>query len=258
MSYFGSTEFYLDVAAGNIDGHTIVHKFGRNPSGTLGVEDTVSDLGQMQFPTSASTMRVKAGGNAADTAAGAGAREVTIYGLDNTGALAQEAVATAGAAASSATTTTFLRVFRARVTGSGTYATTGTATAGSNQGDIVIEDSSGTNDYITIPQYEGTTEYAGYHVPINTTAYLLGATIQVDASKSSDVILYQRPSFLSTASEIQSRRVVLYFDGIAGATNFTLQSPIKIDGETDLWWTFIPTANGTECAVDFELLIVDD
>lgn len=92
-------------------------------------------------------MRIKAGGNAADTAAGAGAREVTLIGLDASGNVVTEAIATNGISASSATTNSFIRLYRAYVSASGTYAT---AAAGSHTAAIVIENSAGGTDWLTI------------------------------------------------------------------------------------------------------------
>lgn len=252
------SDFLIEVAAGRVPGMSIVHKYGRNPSGVLNTEATVSDLGNMQFPVTATTVRIKAGGNAADTAAGVGAREVTVYGIDATGALVEEALPTNGISASSSTTTSFFRDFRARVTDVGTYTTTGLDTGGSNQDAITIENTAGTDDILRIPQYEGSSEYAAYHIPEGKTAHLLSALIQVDASKNADVILYQRRDILNTSSNIASRWVTLHLDGVVGQTAFKPRSPISFPSLTDIWWTFIPTANGTECSVDFELLLIDD
>lgn len=251
-------DFYTEVAKGSIPGHSTINKYGRAPTSTINVESSVSDLGLMQFPAAASAMRVKAGGNAADTAAGAGAREITIYGLDETGAYAEEAVATAGASASAATTITFLRIFRARVTSAGTYATTSIATVGVNQAAVTIEDSGSAADYVRIPAFEGTTEYAGYHVALGTTAYMIDTHINVDAAKSSDVVLYQRRDILDSTAPMQSRRVVNYIDGVAGNVSVDYKGPVSFPALTDIWFNFIPSANGTECSVNFELLIVED
>ena len=253
-----SADFYTEVQKGNIPGHSMVNKYGRAPTSTINVESSISDLGLMQFPAAASTMRVKAGGNAADTAAGAGAREITIYGLDETGAYAEEAVATAGASASTATTTTFLRVFRARVTSAGAYTTTSIATVGVNQAAVTIEDSASAADYVRIPAFEGTTEYGGYHVALGATAYLIDSHVNVDASKSSDVVLYQRRDILDSTVPVQSRRVVNYIDGVSGNFTQDYKGPVSFPALTDIWWNFIPSANGTECSVSFELLIVED
>jgi hypothetical protein len=251
-------EFLTEAALGNVPGYSIVNKNGRNPNGTNGTEETVSLLGEMQLPSSASTMRISAGGNANDTAAGSGAREVTIYGLDSSGELAEEAIATNGASASSATTTSFLRVFRARVTKSGTYVATGTSTSGSNQGAVVIEDSSGTNDYIQIDQFEGSSQFGGYTVPTDKTGYLIGGSVDIDASKSADVILYLRGGITTTTAPVESRIVIEHLDGVSGKVPFSAAAPIDLGSGSDFWVTFIPTANGTECAVDFQLLLVDN
>ena len=87
------------------------------------------------FPATAAAVRIKAGGDVADTAAGTGARTVTVYGLDATYKPVQETITTAGASASALTTQTFLRVNRVEVT-----------TAGSslnNVDDIIIETAAG-------------------------------------------------------------------------------------------------------------------
>lgn len=256
MSYFGNKDWYAEVLKGKIPGHRIVHKYGRNPNGSISTEATITGLGQINFLSAATTVRVKAGGNAADTAAGAGAREVTIEGVDESGLFATEAVATAGASASSATTTTFFRVFRAYVSSQGTYPTTGTATTGSNQGAITIENSAGGTDLIQIAQYEGQSEYAGYAIPSDETGYILSTNITLSGVKEADVLMYTRDNYLTTSAPVAARRLKLYFDGVVGQAFFKPTSPIEIGSECDVWWNFIPTANGTECSVDFELLLV--
>jgi hypothetical protein len=58
-------------------------KFGANPAvGNGAFEDIWYNGGSYTLLTSAETVRVKAGGNAADDSAGAGARTITVYGLD--------------------------------------------------------------------------------------------------------------------------------------------------------------------------------
>ena len=109
----------IECAEGNTAGCRVVHKFGRNPS-VGAAKEIISTLATYWQPIAAETVRVKAGGNANDTAAGSGCREITIEGLDGSWAEASEAEATAGASASTATTTTFIRVFRAYCSSMGT------------------------------------------------------------------------------------------------------------------------------------------
>ena len=80
-------------------------------------------------PTAARRIQI-AGGNANDDAAGTGAQQITVVGLDEESQPAQESIATAGASASSFTTTTFTRVNGAFVSIAGS--------GGSNEGDVVL------------------------------------------------------------------------------------------------------------------------
>jgi hypothetical protein len=129
------------ITNGGIPQRFTVHKFGMNLTTASG--DAIWEPGgaypYLTYTGTAKAMRVKAGGNAADTAAGTGARTVTIQGLDENFAIAQETVTLAGASASAATTTTFSRVLRVFV------ATTGTGRT--NASTIDIEDSGGAATY---------------------------------------------------------------------------------------------------------------
>ena len=117
---------WLDVSRGLVSGMQSIKKFGRNAAvGTSFVPIAMGGVYQTPQGSAATALRIKSGGDANDTAAGSGARSVTLEGLDENFELATEALATAGASASSATSTTFTRLFRAYVTpdtGSGTYA----------------------------------------------------------------------------------------------------------------------------------------
>jgi len=126
----------IQVARGNILNAEVTHRFGMATVGTTFVP--IADGLAYRTPQagSATALRIKAGGNANDTAAGTGARSVRLTGLNATGVVVSETIATAGASASAATTATFIRLFDAEVVDSGTY---GTQDAGSHAADIVID-----------------------------------------------------------------------------------------------------------------------
>ena len=74
---YTSDEFWLNVQRGNVPGASVVHKFGRNAAVTTMAPIAFGGVYQTPQPASATTLRVKAG-NTNDTAAGSGAREITI------------------------------------------------------------------------------------------------------------------------------------------------------------------------------------
>lgn len=248
-----AASYYLEVIAGNIAGRSIIHKFGRNsavPNGSW--EGILETTAQFNWLTAATTVRIKAGGNAADTAAGAGAREITVEGIDNSGALASEAIVTAGALASSATTTSFWRVFRAHVSAVGTYGV-------ANTGAIVIENSAGGTDLLGILAGQGQSEYGAYSIPAGKTGYLLSVSLSVDAGKAADVRLFTRENFNDVAAPMSPKRLRMYWDAVLGQEEIKPKSPIlSLPAYTDIWFEGDGGGAQTEVEVDFEILLVDN
>ena len=158
---FSRTDFYIQVQEGKIPGYSLVHKFGRNDAVPNNTWAFVNLLGFTAWPLSAATkVRVKAGGDVADVAGGAGALGVTIEGIDGSGNDASETIATAGVSASTLTDTLFFRVHRSFVSGVGTYGAANTA-------DVIVENGSGGTDLIKIAADEGQTQFGGFKISGN-------------------------------------------------------------------------------------------
>lgn len=245
--------FLIEVQKGNIPGHSIVQKFGRNDSVPNASWAFVNELGFTGWPLSAATtVRIKAGGNAADTAAGLGAQEVTVQGIDDSFNEVTEAIATAGAAASSATSTLFWRVHRAWVSVAGTYGS-------ANTGIVLIENSGGGTDLIRIEAGDGQTQFGGWTVPIGKTAYLLSMHFSVDALKAASIRVFTRDNIDDTTTPFSPKRLKLFFDGVIGQFNYTTNAPgLVINEKADIWVEAFGGGAITEVSTNFELLIVDD
>ena len=254
MSRTFNRDFYLQVQKGLIAGHSIVHKFGRNSDVPNNVWEGVTELStSFPFLTAATTVRIKAGGNINDDAGGTGAREVTVEGLDNTGAAVTEAIATNGVAASSATSASFWRVFRVYVSSCGTYGAANTAA-------IMIERSAGGLDLINILAEQGQSEFALYSIPLATTGYLLGIAVEADASKAADFRICTREDLTDASSApFKPVQVKFYFDGVLGQADLKGHSPLLVlNALTDVWVDAEGGGAGTEVSADFEILLVDD
>jgi hypothetical protein len=237
--------------------NSLVHKFGQNDAvSTTFVPVARGGVYQTPQVGSATALRVKAGGNENDTAAGSGAREVTLIGLDASGNEQTVAVATNGASASTATTETWIRLYRAYVSKSGTYAT---ASAGSHSADIVIEDSAGSADWATIHSTDfarSQTEIAVYSVADGKTAYVLSAFVFADTSKTTELIFFQRTGILQTAAPYDAMRILYEEKFAGGEATLNPRSPMTIAGPADIgFMAKINTGTATvEC--DFEILLV--
>ncbi len=258
MSRQFTRDFLIEVAKGNISGHSLVQKFGRNPAvGTSFVPVSISGLYNTPQPAAATTLRVKAG-NANDTAAGSGARSVTLQGLDETGTLVEETLATAGASASTATSATYMRLFRVWVATSGTYAT---QSSGSHAADIVIENGAGGTDWLTIsftgfPRSQS--EVAAYSVPLGKTVYLLDINITSDSSRVFDYIFFKRENILDAAAPYQAMRIQTEGIGLAGDFKREFRDPVKFDALTDIGIMAEVGASTGDISAEFNLLVVDD
>lgn len=261
MSYRPTTEFLIEVAKGNIAGHSLVHKFGHNEAvGTTLVPIALGGIFRTPQVGSATALRVKAGGHANDDVAGVGARGVVLEMLDETGALVTESIATAGASASSDTVATAIRLNRHWVHPSGTYAT---ATQGSHAGDIIIENAAGTEDWATISVAgfpKGQSEIGAYSVPLGFTAYVLSAEVFSDSSKVTTVVFFQRPGILKTAAPYDAMRMVFdaTLEGIP--TDIMPKSPLnKFEALTDIGiMGMVDSTPVASIHVDIEIMLVAD
>lgn len=228
----------------------VVAKFGQNLSVPDGSFAPVTGLGSINWLTAATAVRIKAGGDAADTAAGAGARSVTIVGLDGNGNEVSETVATAGASASAVTENTFLRVYRAYLTTSGAY-------TGSNTGNIVVENGSGGTDLIQITAGQGQSQFCGYTIPAGFNAYVVGLEVNVDGKKPADIAIYTRAGITATSAPFAPKRLRHYIDGAAGSLYLSPKSPLITTGEmTDIWVEAQGGGAGTEASVSMNIILI--
>jgi len=256
---FGPTVAGAIAASGNIDGVDIIHKFGRNDSvGTSFVPVTMSGTYPTPLFSNATALRVKAGGNANDTAAGSGAREITLQGLDDSGVYQSVTLATAGASASSYTTVTFSRLFRYFVSASGTYAS---ATAGSHAGTITIEDSSA-NVWGLIDAGSGfpmaQSEVACYTVPAGKTAFVQETVRFTDSSKPTGIIFFRRDD-ADDETNYGVMRKVESTDAQLGQFAETHVNPLGPFREfTDIGFMAKVGTGSASVAVNFEIILIDN
>ena len=237
--------------------HSVVHKFGRNSAvGTT--YGPICSGGLLRTPQvgAATALRVKAG-NAADTANGAGARSVTVQGIDQNGNAVTETLATAGASASAATSATFIRLLRVFVAGSGTYAT---VTAGSHVGSITIENAAGTEDWALIdvtgaPRAQS--QIGFYTVPLGYQAFIDNIYMTAESTKLISLQLYTRSGILETAAPYSARRLQSEFVGLEGSFAQRFDAPKGPYPElTDIGFLAKVSATTADVSIDFEIVLV--
>lgn len=223
-----SPDFSLNQSTGNST-YTGVHKFGSNIAVSTSYVLVAAQGGTYPWPTTAQTVRVKSGGNANDTAAGSGARTVTVVGLDQNFVQQSDTLTLAGASASAASTITFIRIFRAFVATCGTY-------TGSNTGDIQIENTSSAQVLGTLAAGFGQTQLSVYTVPLGYTAYLRNIFCQVSDGNSADVRMFQRLNADTVAAPFRPARIVWAVYDSAGLTDDLPAFMPSFAAKTDIWF----------------------
>ena len=247
----------LDISRNIARGMRTVRTFGRN----VAVSSTfvpVARGGNYRTPQvgSVTALRIKAGGNADDTATGTGARAVTLVGLNAAGDVITETLATAGASASAPTTQTFLRLTDAFVSASGTYAT---QSAGSHAAAITIENAAGVTDWAVLADTDiarADAEVGVYTVPRERALYITNAQLQVDASNKSNAIMFRRSGILQTAAPYDAMLLIEEFPEVSGAIDFTYNPPLRIPELTDVGFMAKSSSGTISVSVMFEAIEV--
>lgn len=245
-------DYRLHVALGAVQDVSGVHIFGRNP----GVDTTERFLwapGAVDyggFLAAASALRIKAGGNAADAAAGAGARKVLVTGLNANFVEVSEEVTLAGASASSPTTTTFIRVLEAHVTDCGAYATP------YNTGDISIETTGGV-EVIRMLAGRAQSQVGIYTVPAGKTLYVARMSITIEGNKAATVRLYQREDADVVSAPVTARRLVQEWPSLDQYAEIVHETWEPYAAKTDLWFTAFTASGTTAVSAELEGYLVD-
>ncbi|MBN1549062.1 hypothetical protein JW872_00150 [Candidatus Babeliales bacterium] len=246
-----SNDFRCDTGLGLISGKESNYKFAHYESLTTSFADIWTNGGTYPWPTTASRVRVAAGGNAADTAGGANAQKIMVVGLDNNFNPISEEITLAGATESSYTTQSFRRIYRAYITSVGTYGAT-------NAGIITIQNE--TPATLAVIGFSGIgfgqTLMSMYTVPAGKTMFLSQANAYVASSKTARLIFWKRENAGNTSSPIGAKRIMLEAYGVQGSANFATQ--IRIPEKTDVWWSGIAEAAGTEVSVDYNFILADN
>lgn len=245
----------LDISRGIANGVRVLHHFGRNTAiGSVFTPVTRSGFYRTPQVSGATALRIKAGGNANDTANGSGARSVTMIGIDATGALISETVATAGASASSPTAKTFIRLLEAFVASSGTYATQANP---SHAGTITIENAAGGSDWAVISDGSfprGDSEIGVYTVPKGRSAYVQAIRLSSDADKKANIILFKRSGILETVAPYSPMVLVAEFPAVSGSLQVDYDPPLMFPELTDFGFMASVDASTVDVTVSFDVV----
>ena len=226
-----STFPWLDLSRGLVSGMQGIKKFG---GATVTTAFTpICGGGAYQMPTAAQSLELVSDAST-DAQNGAGAREITIVGLD---ALWNEQTVTVSTHATDGTIAvavsgTWLRVYRAFVSESGTYATFA-AGSQSHDGEITIRGSGGGVTWARIPVdnsfHLGQSLIGGYTIPTGKSGYAWLNDISVEAGKTVTAGFFVRDNADDVTTPYGGLRVQKLLRGLTSGTPFNIsggQTPL--------------------------------
>ena len=252
-----SEPFYLQVARGDVAGHKAVNKFGYNAA-VGSSEDTIwVQDGDINWPATASKMKVSSSDDADNGGTATGMLTVTIEGLDANWDLQSETVTLTGTT-DTITVGTYIRVFRAygATFGSGAtnagviYVYTGADTAG-------VPDVA-TTIYTTIGVGDGQTLQAAYSIPRNYTGYLSRFTASSTGNGSVTITtrLKVRPGADSATAGWLTKDMFILKAGSDTIVDRHYDLPKVIAEKSDIQVTGDSSGANVDVTAAFDLIII--
>ena len=227
--------FELQVSRNQIPYHKRVFKFGFN-SDVDGTEETVWDVGGIYvYPSSAVAMTAT---TTAGTASDDNGVLVTIEGLDTDYNEVSEEVTLAGAGTAT-TTQTFLRVYRAFV-------------SGSQEPTGILNIANGGTTYARITLGVNQTLMALWTVPAGYTAYINHINIATGTTNANQ---YITASFVSREINKVFRTQLKQSIGSGSVADFVIEYPLPFEEKTDLEVRASSGSNNLVSA-DFSILYI--
>lgn len=258
---FPVEDLLLEVKKGNVAGHSIVDKFGSSVAITDAGFTVIAHGEVYQVPTTAQSLEFVSS-DVGDALNGSGMFELTVHGLDanwNLQTIAVAAHATDGTIPV-AITGTWLRVFRAYVSKSGTYAS---LTAPSHIGNISISNSGAGVLWAKIISNgipHGQTQIAAFTIPKGKVGYLGETNISTETNKAVNVFGFRRSNANDVTTPFDGvMRSFTEIVGVEGGQSYASKTwKGAFDQYTDLGYLAQRTSAGTaSVSIDFEILLVD-
>lgn len=239
-------ERFLAIAKGEVTGHTLMLKFGRNTDVDTGAaEDVWEGGGLYTFDTTAQSLEIISSAAADDgSPGGTGARTITVRGLDANYAEQVETVTLNGTTAV-ALSGTWLRVHRCQV------ATAGSSEA--NEGTLTVRLAGAGASRLVVGPLNGQTLMAVYTIPAGKTGYVVQYYISGNASPTAptmDVSLWTRSS--GGVRNLKHQQALT-----AGQEmRYVFGSPFQITEKTDVWLRAQSSVNNSDVCGGFDIVLV--
>jgi len=257
VSYFGSSDFLIEVVKGNVPKHSIINTLGSNDA----VTTTLSPValgGVYQTPSTLTSVEIVSTDNVRDVAGGTGARTVEVTGLSTGWTEITETIALNGTTAVSLVNQ-FYRIYKMRVKDSGSYAS---ATVSSHNSTISVQTSGGGVLWGKIAFDSGfgfgSSEIGVFSIPKGVTGYLLYFHSDIESSKSVNLVGYSRINADVVTAPYESMRAWVIKRNISAEHGNIDIASNPIVGPADIGFMAKVSQGNAAVEVEFMILCVED
>jgi hypothetical protein len=240
-----TTDFKLDLSRGLVANMTTINKFGRNSDIDIGTEDIWGAGGTWVQTTAATTVNIVSS-SVNDTAAGTGARTISVNGLDSNYNVITETLSLSGAVAVT-TVNTYWIIHRIIVLTAGTGATNaGTITSVWTGGGTPVGPS------ITIGK--GQTQFCIYQIPAGYSGYLERYQGGMNGGALLDLELWNKPF-----GGIYNLKGTLLLNLTGNSYQCReYETPLKFEAKSIVKLTGTASANNTDVVGGFDIILIED
>lgn len=238
--------FELAAAQGKLIGHSLLHKFGRNPDVDTGNAEIVWDGGGSSYnwPTTACTLSVQST-SASDSSGSSGARTVELFGLDSNFAEINETIPLDGTSGVTSACD-YRRIFRMAVRSAGSD--------GLNHGELSACGNSIGLAYISASQNQ--TLMTIYTVPASTDAYLYGYYASINkvlGAANRDAVI----RFMARLNgEVFQVKETVGVTPNSGPLPREYRLPVRYAEKTDFYISASVSDDNTDVSAGFDMLLI--
>jgi hypothetical protein len=219
-------------------------KFGANGVVGTSFELVAPDGSNVVIEPAIETIRVRAGGNANDANGGSGAQSIFIEGVDTNWNTITEELITAGASASAASTNSFRGINKAY-------------TKGTNEGVIIIENTTSSEVLAYIEPDLGTTRQALYYIPTDKTLWITSTYPAVAEGDSADVQIRH----IEEVDGVSTDHFEWGIPGFIGSAPIKRDTFLKFDKENIVYAEAKKVSGGgggASVSFDFDFILTDN
>lgn len=253
-----SGDFLLEVAKGNVPGHSLINKFGAADAvpTTLTVIATAKTY---QTPTALTSLEILSDDNVNDVPAGTGARSVKVIGIGVDYKEVTETVQLNGSTPVPLVNQ-YYRNYRLQVMDSGTYSS---ATQSSHNSTITLRVVSAGAIWSQISK-DGTfglgqSEIGAFTIPAGKTGYIMSKNISIESAKNASVFMFVRDQIDVVSAPFGAMRALELDRNVGERIDIVPKSVLAVVQEkTDVGFMARSITGTTAISVDFEILLIDN